>query len=187
MTNFEIVTLSLSFILGLAVAHLLSNSVDLFRNRNHWKFNWMPFVWVAVIFILQFQYLFSVSWLNSSREEWTTSIYLLTVFSAVTLFIAGALVLPNSMPDEEANLYDYFQKNGKYAVLILSVYLMTQAAINFTGHRDILVAANIYNFILAPIGIVFVLIQKKQIVALISVLYAFLVMYAFMTGAWSFI
>jgi len=72
MSIFEIIALSLSLILGLGIAQLLSNTVNVFRNRKLWVKHLTTFVWVFIIFILQIQFLFSVHGLDNTQEKWST-------------------------------------------------------------------------------------------------------------------
>lgn len=90
MTAFEMVALALSFIGSLGVAHLLSSSVAVFRDRRHHRVHWMPAIWSLCILLLQIQFWWAIFGLSPYVKAWTLAGFGVLLMSAVTLFIAGA-------------------------------------------------------------------------------------------------
>lgn len=122
MSTFEFFSVALTFVLGLGVARLLVGGLYVFRNRRRYASDWVPVAWAAIIFLLQIQYWWSIFELEALVEIWTQQIFLTLLTLTLLLFVAGALVLPSS--DEHAldDLTDYFQENGRWAMVAVSVY-----------------------------------------------------------------
>jgi len=89
MSVFEIITLSLSLILGLGIAQLLLNAVDIFKNRILWTWHWESFIWIFIIFILQLQFLFQLYWVNDYQKNWSNEVYSFTVVVQFYYFFQG--------------------------------------------------------------------------------------------------
>jgi hypothetical protein len=186
MSVFEIITLSLSLILGIGIAQLLSNAVDLFKNRKSWSWHWTSFIWIFIIFILQLQFLFQLYWVNDYQKIWSNEIYFFTVASTILLFLSGALILPNKTSKTKNILSDYFVENGRFAVLMISLYLINCVNINLFAGQTLSDTANIFDFILAPLCILIFAYKnrKTQLFGTLSV--AIITVIAFITGVWGF-
>ena len=122
MTAFEMVALAVSFILGLGITHLLSSSVLVFRGRRQYRIHWMPAIWVLCIFMLQIQFWWSIFGLSPFVKAWTLVRFGVLLISALTLFLAGALVLPGRRGECGEDLLSYFTADGRWGLAALGAY-----------------------------------------------------------------
>lgn len=127
MSAFEFFSVALSFVLGLGVTRLLLGALHVFRARQRQKIHWVPLVWALSVFIYQLQFWWALFELHDALPIWTHTAFVTLMAHALLLFVAGALVLPASGPEDRANLFDYFDSDGRWALLALSIY----AALSF--------------------------------------------------------
>lgn len=109
-----------SIILGLGIARLLSQAVTVFKSRSRTVIDWVPLAWAACIFIWQVQYLWAVIELPSLAGTWRLADFLLLIGLSLLLFIAAALVLPDSELRADDTLANAFQRDGRWALLALA-------------------------------------------------------------------
>jgi hypothetical protein len=122
MTSFEYFSIALSFVLGLGVTRLLLGGVGVFRARRRQRVHWIPIVWAVSIFLFQIQYWWAGFELKELIETWTHGAFATLLSLAVLLFIAGALILPASANEERKTLFEYFEQDGRWALLALAAY-----------------------------------------------------------------
>ncbi len=122
MTSFEYFSVALSFVLGLGVTRLLLGAVGVFRARRRQRVHWIPLVWAMSIFLFQIQYWWAGFELNALMENWTHGAFATLLSSAVLLFIAGALILPASADQERTTLFEYFEQDGRWALIAIAAY-----------------------------------------------------------------
>jgi len=70
MKVFEFISVALSFVIGLGIAHLLTAIVALFRSRKQVQLHWMPFVWAAMVFLWMIQYWWGIFELSLIIKNW---------------------------------------------------------------------------------------------------------------------
>lgn len=122
MTAFEFFSVALSFVLGLGITRLLLGALGVFRARHSRRPDWIPLTWGLSVLIYQIQYWWAIFELSTTIDTWTHARFL-TMFSlALLLFVAGALVLPAANDRDHASLQDYFDADGRYALLALTAY-----------------------------------------------------------------
>jgi hypothetical protein len=119
MTLFEFLSIGVSLVLGLGVTLLLTSLLAAFRARRRMRADWMPFVWAAYVLALQAQYWWG-SWSLVDRPEWTVVSFGIPLLLACLLFVAAGLVLPSGPGEYPADLREYFEQDGKYAVVALA-------------------------------------------------------------------
>ena len=61
MTEFEILSIPIFFVLGLGITKILGGVGSAIRRREQTKLHWLPFAWVFVILVFQIQF-FSMLW-----------------------------------------------------------------------------------------------------------------------------
>jgi hypothetical protein len=130
MSNFPIIATVLSMILGLSVTRLLLGSLTVFRIRRDAKVDWIPLVWAAILFTMQLDFWWAVNSLPSIKTTFTFPEFLLLVLLALSLFISAALLLPSRSEDEKDGLRIYFEQDGRFALLSISVYLIFGFIVN---------------------------------------------------------
>lgn len=129
MSPFEFLSVALSFVLGLAVTYLLSSLLSVFRERRTCRPDWLPLLWAGYIFAWQVQYWWVIYPLRVA-ETWTFSGFCLLFLLTIILFAAGGLVLPQNAREHEEGLRIYFEKDGRWGVLVMSLYFLLAPLVN---------------------------------------------------------
>lgn len=131
MTIFEFVSVAISIILGLGVATLLSAALDLFRHRHKTRLHWVPIAWAVLIFWTQLEFWWGLFFVNQTLEVWTHADFLGTIAFTVALFAAGSLVLPTDWAAESLDLFDYFQREGRWGTAAFGVAILVAFPLNY--------------------------------------------------------
>ena len=122
MSAFEFFSVALSFVLGLGVTRLLLGFVNVFRFRETHRPHWIPLLWAVSVFVYQVQFWWAVFELNTALTQWTHAAFITLMSHTLLLFVAGALVLPASEQRDHDSLLDYFEEDGRWAILALGAY-----------------------------------------------------------------
>jgi hypothetical protein len=130
MGNFPIVATVLSMILGLSVTRLLLGALTVFRIRRVAAPDWVALVWAVMLFSTQLEFWWAVNALPVVKASFTFAEFLLLVLLALSLFVSAALLLPSRSEDEQNGLRIYFEQDGRYGLLSLSVYLFLGLIVN---------------------------------------------------------
>jgi hypothetical protein len=130
LSNFPIVATILSMVLGLSVTRLLMGGVDLFRVRRTTKLDWVPIAWAAILFAMQLEFWWAVNSLPTVKATFSFPEFLLLVLLTLTLFVSAALLLPSRSEDTELGLREYFELDGRYALLSISAFLFLGLVVN---------------------------------------------------------
>ena len=96
MSELEIVTLSLSLILGLSMAQMLSTVALSIRSRHESRIHWVPVACAAAIFFYHVQFWFALVEVDRAIVAWSWDWFGPILMMAVLLFLSGALVLPSA-------------------------------------------------------------------------------------------
>ena len=131
MTAFEFFSVALSLVLGLGLTRLLLGGRYVFLARRRQRAHWIPIAWAISIFIFQIQYWWAVFALQSSIETWTHGKFVSLLLAAILLFIAGALILPTSDDGERDDLLEYFEQDGRWALLAIAAYAALSMWVNW--------------------------------------------------------
>jgi len=129
MTQFEFLTVALSFVLGLAVTVVLTSLLTAFRARRKTKMSWLPLTWAAYVLIIQFDVWWELYGL-ASIEIWSVAAFVLLLLLALLLFAAGGLVLPLGDVGYPADLGEYFEVDGRWGVAVVGVFEVTAIVAN---------------------------------------------------------
>lgn len=125
MSEFEIITLTYSFVLGLGIAQILSAASAALRNRHKRPLHWLPLTFAASIFFFHIQFWFVIFDFDANLiDNWTWGTYGPFLALAVVLFLSGGIVLPTPGADAGDSLIDDFEKNGKLSLLLLAAYIL---------------------------------------------------------------
>jgi len=160
MTQFEFLTVALSFVLGLAVTVILTSLLTAFRARRKTRMSWLPFAWATYVLVIQFDVWWELYGLVSI-ERWSVVAFILLLLLALQLFAAGGLVLPRGSGDYPADLAEYFQEDGRWGVAVVGVFEVTAIVVNIVLF-DIPVfgGMNIWNAV--GVGIIALLICSRR-------------------------
>ena len=155
MSEFEIITITLSFIVGLGVAQLLTSFSSAMRARREHPLHWMPFAWGLPILVFSVQYWFALLDLDKVLLVWGWLWYAQMLALAIALFLAGAMLLPTRASTAKAGLREDFVAHGRYALLALIVYLLGWIAPNAKMDGGVVFTeANVLNTVMAVVALV---------------------------------
>ena len=150
MSQFEIIAITLSFIVGLGIAQLLTSFSEAIRSRIDHPLHWMPFAWGVPILLFSVQYWFGLFDLDGTIEDWTWFWYLQMLVMAIAIFMAAALVLPPRKTVAKGGLLEDFTTHGRYSLLALVVYLLGWIPANTVmNNGNVLELGNISNAAMA--------------------------------------
>ena len=165
MTEFEILSVPIFFVLGLGVTKILGAVGSTIRRREQTKLHWLPFAWVFVILLFQIQF-FSVLWgFHEDERTWTWMSYVPILFHPFLYFLSATLILPTQRDDSVDSLLADFDKHGKLAVIAIGITLFTAIVFNvYVGGSTWSEAmeANILNVILTALIVVVVTSSTRR-------------------------
>ena len=157
MSQFEVITLTLSFVLGLSMSHLLWAAAAAVRARHELRLHWLPFAWAACIFFVHLQYWFAAFAIDRVIETWTWSWYLQILGLGILLFASGALILPSESQQRSGDLLDDFDIHGRLGLIPLALYFGMWLPMSYRIDQATLDPGNIANLVLAVlVGVGFV-------------------------------
>lgn len=107
MTPFEHLAVFVSIVLGLGVAQLLTAVHRLAVARARVRGYWLPFVWVALLFITQVEWWWAIYALRQ-RTVWNFVFFLFVILSPVSLYLAAAFALPEVEPGARYDLREHY-------------------------------------------------------------------------------
>jgi hypothetical protein len=180
MSLFEVITITLSVILGLSMGHMLWTTIAMVRARDRLSLHWLPFIWAASIFLQHAYYWFAVYSIDLAIDGWSYSLYLQLLLIAVLLFAAGALILPSESRHID-DLHQDFQRNGKLALIPFAAHQLLWLPTNLrtVSHfalEDFLVPGNFINLVLFALIVIGFFVKRGIAQAATAFLYlAFLI------------
>ncbi len=172
MYSFPIIATVLSMVLGLSVTRLLLGLVTVFRIRDTAPIDWVPLAWSGILFLFQLQFWWAINQLPSLRESFDFGEFVFLVLLTLMLFLSAALLLPSRSEDEKDGLRAYFEKDGRYALMSLAIFLILAAIANMTFYKE--PALGEWSLLDVPMIILPVaafLSRKRRIYAVITALY----------------
>ncbi|MEP6729518.1 MAG: hypothetical protein ABJE10_02715 [bacterium] len=94
MTPFEHLTVLISIVIGMGLAHLLTTVHELIQVRSRVKLYWLPVLWFVLIFVSLIEWWWAIFALRNAIK-WNFFYFLFVLMSPVTLYLAAAFVLPD--------------------------------------------------------------------------------------------
>lgn len=169
MDTFRWLAVVLSTILGLGTTRILSGFVSAFKMRRRTRPDWVPLLMGAVVLIEIFQFWWALAELLQ-RQTWSMSDFGLLVALVMVLFLAAALISPS-----EADLAEgpgFFQRDGRYALLLLAVFHAGALVTNWwLWNQSVWSAPSIPVITLAAICVVAAMTRQRRIQAAMALLY----------------
>lgn len=133
MTEFELLAIPLSLILGLGITNILSDVSDAVRDRERVPLHWLPFAWALIIFMFLVQYFFVLWDYYEEGMIWTWQIFGPVLLNCVILYLSAGLILPGRRNSDSASLLEDFKKHGRVALKTLALYLLMAVFMNTLG------------------------------------------------------
>lgn len=137
MSDFELITITFSFILGLGIAQILGAASLAVRNRGRRPLHWLPLAFAASIFLFHIQYWFVLFDYDAHViDSWSWATYGPFLALAVVLFLSGGIVLPHAGTEAGASLSEDFDASGKLSLLFLVAYILAWVPANAWGNGN---------------------------------------------------
>lgn len=172
MNNFPIIATILSMILGLSATRLLAGAVTVFRIRRTAKPDWVPLLWALIIFTIELEYWWAISSLPKIRSTYSFGDFLLLVVVTLSLFLSAALALPSRSEDEKYGLRMYFEQDGRYSLLALSMYLFFGVIVNIRFfHSSPISLWGIMDVAMFSLPVIAFFSTSRKIYAAIAIIY----------------
>lgn len=159
MTPFEHLTVLVSIVIGLGIAHLLTTVHELVQVRSRVRFYWLPVAWLVLIFVALIEWWWAIFALRMT-VQWNFFYFLFLLMSPVTMYLAAAFVLPDDSErgHDVIDLRRYYYENSTWLFGVLSVSpaldgirrAVTAGTVRDTGAWSNLVSA----VLLASMGVV---------------------------------
>jgi uncharacterized membrane protein YhdT len=193
MTEFELLAIPLSLILGLGITNILSDVSDAIRDRERVALHWLPLFWAFLIFLFQVQYFFVLWDLYESGVVWTWPIFGPAMFNCIVLYLSAGLILPGRRNSDSESLLIDFEKHGRFGLLTLAMMLVVALILNVYYFSDLeglydldhwLPAANILNLALLILICLVLFVRNIKLQTFGTVLFAMLQFYG-MLQVWS--
>lgn len=171
MSQFEFLSVALSFVLGLAVTLLLTSFLIAFRARHRTRLGWLPLTWAFYVLVMQFDLWWEVYGL-SSMKRWSAGSFVLLLVLALSLFAAGGLVLPSATDDYPTDLDQYFDEHGRWAVGMVAAFLVAGSVANVVLFGlDPFGSMNMLNAVGLVLAVAAILARQRPVRSTITVLY----------------
>jgi hypothetical protein len=170
---FGYLTVLISIVLGLGIAHLLGGVARSVSRRATTVFYWPTLVWIVVLLILIIQ----VWWVDfslSQETRWTLAGFVSTLLIPATLYFMSFLILPESS-DMRAT---YFENRVWFFCLLAAMPVfgtLQQLLVEGHVHRDFDTAAKGVGLLLTIGAIYFRSERAQKVYAVIGI--AFIVLY----------
>jgi len=184
MTPFDFVAVAISIVLGLGITELLSSGVKLFLHRKEIEFDWIPFVWAVTIFITILQYWWVFYFLSDTVEIWTPLYFLFLICVLTCLYVAAALVFPDTAVDKSEGLKIAFESHGKWSVFSLGVYVFLVVFVNMIFYDTPFIPnslVGILTWVLLVLAVIFPFISNRKTQVTITISWFIILLY----NAWN--
>lgn len=128
MTPFEHLTVLISIVIGMGIAHLLTTVHELVQARARVKVYWLSVLWLVLIFVALIEWWWAVFGLRTT-VKWNFFYFLFLLMSPVTLYLSAAFVLPDDSErgNEVIDLRRYYYDNCAWLFGTLAVNLALDA------------------------------------------------------------
>ena len=155
MTEFELLVIPLSVVLGVGAARMLGGLIHAVRHREQAPLHWLPIAWGAFIFMYIITF-FSVLWAINIQNPagWTWQLFGMQLVSAVLLFLSSGLILASDEIAVELGMLGNFEKHGRLALIPLGVSFAVSIPFNkWLGGPDWISPQNLLNVVLISLTV----------------------------------
>ena len=178
MSEFEVLLVPLSLVLGLGITTILSGLIRIVKYRNEIEIHFLPVTWSFVILtylVGHFNVLYDIETIG---RAWSWGTFVTPLLQAMLLYVSAGLVLPAEIRKASSNMLTEFEENGRWALGALGALLATAPITNwiqtpgeFTSHR---IASEVLNLSLAGLILVFFIWRKPSVQWSATVVFALL-------------
>ncbi len=152
MTEFELLVVPLSVVLGVGAARMLGGIIHAVRYRERAPMHWLPIAWGAFIlmYIVTF---FNVLWaVNNQNATWTWPLYGMQLVVAVLYFLSSGLILASDEVAVELGMLGNFERHGRLALIPFGISFVLAIPFNkWEGGPDWISPQNLLNVVLVAL------------------------------------
>jgi hypothetical protein len=139
MSTFEFVSVLLSIVISLAIAHLLTGVAQALKAKKV-RFDWVLAGWWLFVLMLCVDYWFSV-WRLRDQPVWTLGFVLTWLVLAAITYIAAWLVVPDTDADGTMDFVAHHEANRRKYLGALTVWVAGGTVVN--GYTPSMELANL--------------------------------------------
>ncbi len=130
MQPFDHVSVLMSFVISLAVAHYLTGIANMVRHGVR-RVNWFFLQWFATGLFMCVDFWFSI-WRLHDKTEWSLQYVLLLLALASAVYIPSRLLTPEPTGEGPIDLTAYYERNRRRIIGTLIPYIFIGEATNLT-------------------------------------------------------
>lgn len=172
------VSVTISLLVGLSLARLLTGLVAMFRARRHAAPDWIPIAWSAVLIMALLETWVALNDLPAIIPAFALGEFLALAVLMLLLFAASALLLPTDAPDAGDSQRDFFEKEGRFALPMLSAYLVVGEIVNlFLFGAETTIEWALLEALLVILPLVVFLSRRRRLQAAVTAVYVVLLAY----------
>ena len=134
MDSFSYLSVFISLILGLGVAHLLTGAATLIRSRRGIRIWWPTPLWMATTFLIQVQTWWAMFALRGI-ERWSFGAFMIVLLQPVAIFMMTALIVPRAIAGEPIDLKEDYYREYRwfFSALLLALIVSLAKDLVLTG------------------------------------------------------
>ncbi len=179
MSEFELVTIALSFIVGFGVTAILAGFVSLLTRPQPVRWDWLPLAWALLVFADLVMF-----WFGALYVERTIALSLGTFWALILLasllFLAGSLILPSNEHRLGLPLIDDFDRFGIRALVPISIFQAGAAMTNLAAGASVGEPEVYFNVALAVLAMVVFAVRHRTVQRGVTLLYGAILIYGIM-------
>ena len=130
MSEFEVLSIPVSLIVGLGITRILGGLINLVRARENTLLHWVPITWAISILLYCVGYFNILYDLSVRADSWTWVWYGPVLIQTMFLFLSAGLVFPRDPTDQVPDLMADFRKHGRLSLIPLGLLLGTASYFN---------------------------------------------------------
>ena len=120
MSAFEHLSVLISIVIGMGLAHLLISVQRLVQARDRVTSYWLSVLWTILIFVTLIEWWWA-SFAFRDRQDWNFFYFLFILASPISLYLAAAFVLPWAEDGRIYDLRDYYYSTRKFFFLLVAI------------------------------------------------------------------
>lgn len=135
MDSFSYLSVLISIILGLGIAHLLSGFAELIKRRGSLQLWWPTPLWMITTFLIHLQTWWALFALRTVHH-WTFAAFLIVLLQPVALFMMSSLITPRFSGDAPHNLEQLYLREQRwfFAFILAALAASLGKDLILTGH-----------------------------------------------------
>lgn len=174
MDAFSYLSVLLSIILGLAMTQILTSTGRMIRARERVVTYSPPIIWALLLLLIDVQMWWSMFGYRT-RTRWGFLEFLIILVQTICAYMLAAVVLPEEVPAEGADLQEYYERNSSWLFGFLIATVLVSIAKELLLEGRLPVPLNLaYHILLIVTGTLAIVVKNRafhKILAISAVLF----------------